>query len=88
MGRTRSIQKINSVFDIPYNNETHSKSKCSIRVMFEYDELNMINEFTVLDRNLPGETTERIISWLEKNIRLEDIQYKIESNGYYAAAIL
>ena len=93
MSKRRTTHKLLSIFDLS-NIPSKMTGKSSIRIMYEYDSLiGNVGEFTVLNNDIPRETANAIISWLEDNVplrflydmNLQDLDFGIVENEKKAA---
>jgi hypothetical protein len=73
MEEKREVVRSLSVFDLNSTKTPHLPENTSARIMFIYDKLNNIREYKVLDSGMTEETDRRIRSWLEENIKVDDV---------------
>ena len=80
MDNKRAIHKLSTVLDLFNHNAAGLKGKHAVRIRFDYDGLNNSHEYTVLNREIPKESADSIIMWLNKNVKSEDIIHGLKSN--------
>ena len=85
MDRNRTIHKLSTVIDLLNLDSGCTKGKPSVRIRYEYDSLKNSQEFTVLNKDLPGKSVDIIISWLNENVKSEDIICGLKSNSLDAS---
>ena len=81
MDRKRTIHKLSTVLDLFNHESAELIGKPAVRIRYDYDGLNNSQEFTVLNRDISEESAERIILWLNNNIKSDDIIYGLKSNN-------
>jgi hypothetical protein len=81
MERKRTIHKLSTVLDLYNHESTELIGKPAVRIRYDYDGPNNSQEFTVLNRDIPRESAERIVLWLNNNIKSDDIIYGLKSNN-------
>jgi len=70
--KQRYINSLYSVFDLPKGGELSVEGNEPTRVMMLYDRGLNLRKFEVLNRGLPFEDKDMIISWLQKNSHICD----------------
>jgi hypothetical protein len=80
MDNKRAIHKLSTVLDLFNHNVAELKGRHAVRIRFDYDGLKNSHEYTVLNREIPKESADSIIMWLNKNVKSEDIIHGLESN--------
>jgi hypothetical protein len=81
MDNKRAIHKLSTILDLFNHNATEGlKGRHAVRIRFDYDGLNNSHEYTVLNREIPRESADSIIMWLNKNVNAEDIIHGLKSN--------
>ena len=81
MNRKRTIHKLSTVIDLMNHDSKCLFEKQSVRIRYDYDGLKNSQEFTVLNKDIPKEAADRIIGWLKKNVKSDDIIYGLKSNS-------
>ena len=81
MDRNRTIYKLSTIIDLLNHDSVCVSGKPSVRVRYEYDGLKNSQEFTVLNKDITKDSAERIISWLNTNVKSEDIIYGLKYNS-------
>ena len=81
MNNKRLVLKQLSVFDIFNYYCLDLPAQRSVRIMHEYNGLDNKQVFTVLSRDIPVETANAIVAWLEENTCTEDLIYGLDSGG-------
>ena len=72
MHREREVDRFSTIFDLKIGEALSLPRSVSARVMFTYDRNNMKKEFKILDNRMNAETSNRIKSWLIKNVESYD----------------
>ncbi|NLD36850.1 MAG: hypothetical protein GX654_08275 [Desulfatiglans sp.] len=80
MDNQRAIHKLSTVLDLFNHNAAGLKGRHAVRIRFDYDGLNNRHEYTVLSREIPRESADSIIMWLNKNVKSEDIIHGLKAN--------
>ena len=80
MNDKRTIYKVSSIIDILNHGSVRIIGKPSVRIRYDYDGIKDNQEFTILNRDIPKESADEIISWLKDYVSLDDIIYGLESN--------
>lgn len=70
--KKRYINNLYSVFDLPQTEEFSIEQNEPTRVMMIYDRGLNLRKFQVLNRGLPAEAKNMIVSWLQKNSHICD----------------
>ena len=81
VNNNRTVHKQLSIFDVLNFSSLEFPDKKAIRVMYEYNGVDRKEAFTVLNRDIPRETAQSIIAWLETNMTTDDLIYGLDSNG-------
>ena len=81
MDRKRTIHKLSTIIDLLNHDSASMTGKPSVRIRYDYDGLKNSQEFTVLNKDLPKESADRIVLWLKENVKFEDIIYGLKSNS-------
>ena len=82
MNNTRSVKRLSSIIDLLNHDSVWATGRPSIRIRYEYDGINGSQKFIVLNRQVPKEAEEGIISWLEKNIKMQMAERGIKINCF------
>lgn len=80
MNRERTVHKLSTIIDLLNHDTAHLTGKHSVRIRYDYDGLKKSQEFTLLNKDIPKESADKIIHWLNDNVKSEDIIYGMESN--------
>jgi hypothetical protein len=80
MDRKRTIHKLSTVLDLFNHESAGLTGKPAVRIRYDYDGVNNSQAFTVLNSEISKESADRIMLWLNKNIKSEDIIYGLKSN--------
>ena len=72
MGKKRLVQKMSSVFELSDCRNPDIKMDVSGRVMFRYDATLKEKEFILLNKDIPDDLCNRILSWLDQNVDLDN----------------
>lgn len=81
MDRKRTIHKLSTIIDLLNHDSACTGGKPSVRIRYDYDGVNNSQEFTILNKDISKESAEKIINWLNDNVRSEDIIYGLKSNS-------
>ena len=81
MNNNRTVHKQLSIFDVLNFSSLEVPGRKAIRVMYEYNWAESKEAFTVLNRDIPRETAQSIIAWLETNMTTDDLIYGLDSKG-------
>jgi hypothetical protein len=81
MGSKRNYVSLLSVFDLIIREALGLSESVSIRVMLSYDKILNERKFVILDTAIQKDMHDRLISWLEENIDVDDIAYGLRSNN-------
>jgi hypothetical protein len=73
-----------SVFDLEIAETSSSSRAISARVVFEYDRRTGLRSFRILSPGIPVSIASKLITWLEKNVDPEDIEFGLESRKLVA----
>jgi hypothetical protein len=80
MNTKRTVKKLSSVIELINHDSVKLIGKPSIRIRYEYDGTEGSQQFILLTGDIPKDSADSIISWLEDNITPLDIIYGLESN--------
>ena len=69
METRNGIDKLLSIFDLNIFKALNLEENISTRIMFRYDKETNRSEFTVLNKGISRELSDRIENWLEDNIK-------------------
>ncbi len=75
MDKKRLVHQLSSVFELSDCENLNMTRDGIGRVMFRYDEKENIKEFRLLNDDIPDDVRERIISWLDQNIDVDNIMF-------------
>ena len=75
MDKKRLVHQMLSVFELSDCEDLDVEKNVACRVMFRYDEKQKMKEFRLLNENIPDDLRNRIISWLEKNIDVDNCMF-------------
>ena len=81
MDRNRTIHKLSTVIDLLNHDSLCEGGRPSVRIRYDYDGVNNMQEFTVLNKNIPKDSVDRIVDWLKDNVKSEDIIYGLKYNS-------
>lgn len=79
MDNKRTIHKLSSVIDLLNHDTALVLGKPAVRIRYDYDGITNIQEFTILNNDIPKESADSIVSWLNNNVKSDDI-ISLESN--------
>ena len=80
MASRRHYDSLFSVFDLTIHEALGLPESVSIRVMLKFDRARNERKFVILKAEIPKEMQDRLTSWLEENIDIDDIAYGLKSN--------
>lgn len=80
MDRHRTVNKLSKIIDLLNHHSARLAGKNSVRVRYDYDALKNHEEYTILNHDIPKESADKIISWLKKNVKPEEMINGIQSN--------
>ena len=72
MQERREVDRYSTIFDLKIGKALSLPKSVSTRVMFTYDKNNMKREFKILDNRMNADISNRIKSWLIKNVESYD----------------
>ena len=72
MDKKRLVHQMSSIFELSDCENLDVKRDIMSRVMFLYDEKQNIKEFRLLNENIPDDLRDKIISWLDQNIDVDN----------------
>lgn len=72
MEKTRDINQLHWVFDLPDTAGLEPEGREPTRVMMIYDRTTNVTQFEVLDKGLPKDVRDNISFWLHNNSHLCD----------------
>ena len=81
MERKRTIHKLSTLIDLLDHDSKCVSGKPAIRIRYDYDGVKNSQEFTVLNKDISKESADRIINWLNDNVKSEDIIYGLKSSS-------
>ena len=81
MDRNRIIHKLSTVLDLLNHDSVCEDGRPSVRIRYDYDSIENSQEFTVLNKDIPKDSADRIINWLKDNVKSEDIISGLKSNS-------
>ena len=84
MEKNREVIRLMSVFNLKMNKTPHLPDDTSTRIMLVYDKVKNIREYKILDSGMTEETDRRIKSWLEENIKVDDVIHGLNSSDINA----
>ena len=73
MENKRYTNRLHGVFDLPHSAGLTSEGTEPARIMMIYERTTDLLDFEILDKGLPADTRENILSWLHKNIPSSDV---------------
>jgi hypothetical protein len=80
MENKRYYDSLHSVFDLIFHEALGLPESVSIRIMLTYDRERNERKFVILTAEIPKILHDRLTSWLEENIDIDDIAYGLKSN--------
>ena len=80
MGSRRQVESGMCIFDLTIGKVISLPESIRAKVMMLYSREDNRREFRILEKVFPGETKQRIISWLEGNTEAEDIFWELNAN--------
>lgn len=75
MDKKRLVHQMSSIFELSDCKNLDVKRDGMGRVMFRYDEKQNTKEFRLLNGNIPADLRDKIISWLDQNIDVDNIMF-------------
>ena len=87
MGSKRNYDSLFSVFDLIISEALGLPESVSIRVMLTYDRKLNERKFVILNTAIQKDMYDRLTSWLEENIDIDDIAYGLKSNELDAESL-
>ena len=81
MDQNRTIYKLSTIIDLLNHDSLCISGRPAVRIRYEYDGLKNSQEFTVLNKDIPKDSADNIVSWLNANIKSEDIIYGLKYNS-------
>ncbi len=81
METKRTIHRLSTIIDLLDHDLKCVSGKPAVRIRYDYDGVKNCQEFTVLNKDISKESADRIINWLNDNVKSEDIIYGLKSNS-------
>ena len=75
----RSIDNLFCIFDLSICRAMHLSKPISTRAILAYNRNENMKEIKILDKGITQAMSERLASWLEDNVEIDDILYHIRS---------
>ena len=75
MDKKRLVHQMSSIFELSECENLDVKRDVKGRVMFRYDEKGNIKEFRLLNGDIPEDLREKIVSWLKRNIDVDNSMF-------------
>ena len=75
MDKKRLVHQMSSIFELSDCENLDVKRHAMGRVMFRYDEKQNTKEFRLLNQKLPEDLRDKIISWLDQNIDVDNSMF-------------
>lgn len=80
MEEQRDMDRMLAVFDLTVREALNLPENLSIRVMLVYDKGRNIKEYTLPGHQLPELLVQRVTQWLEENVDVHDIAFRLVAN--------
>ena len=72
MENKRYTNRLHGVFDLPHSAGMTSEGREPARIMMIYERTTDLMKFEILDKELPADMRENILSWLHNNVSFGD----------------
>jgi len=76
----RDVDRMLAVFDLTVGKALNLPEDLSTRVMLVYDRERNVKEYTLLGNRLPDGVAHRVTRWLEENVEVDDIAFRLVAN--------
>lgn len=80
MEENRDVDRMLAVFDLTVGKVLNLPEDLSTRVMLVYDRERNVKEYTLLGNRLPDGVAHRVTRWLEENVDVDDIAFRLVAN--------
>jgi hypothetical protein len=80
----RDVDRMLAVFDLTVREALDLTEDLSTRVMLVYDRERNVKEYTLLGNRLPETISRRLTRWLEENVDVQDIAFRLTANRLHA----
>jgi hypothetical protein len=76
----RNLDRMLAIFDLTVRKALNLPKDLSTRVMFVYDRERNVKEYTLLGNRLPEGVAHKVTRWLEENVDVHDIAFRLVAN--------